>query len=149
MSWQAELCASMKRSPNRTNWELMADPWRGNEELMLTTIMKYVAIAALLAGIFWHPTTNLRSYLDFVVAAASTFVLVQAINLRKYWWMAVFGAIFVLFNPILPIVFSFGTMVALQIVTAAIFAISVQMLKTNHRLTIASITGDSTRTESL
>ena len=111
--------------------------------------MKYVAIAVLLAGIFWHPTTNLRSYLDFVVAAASIFVLIQAINLRKYWWMAVFGAIFVLFNPILTIVFSFGTMVVLQIVAAAVFAVSVQMLKTTHRLTIASITGDSTRTESL
>jgi hypothetical protein len=116
---------------------------------MLTTIMKYAAISVPPAGIFWHPTTNLRSYLDFVVAAASIFVLVQAINLRKYWWMAVFSAIFVLFNPILPIVFSFGTMVPLQIVTATVFAVSVQMLKTTHRLTVASITGDRTRTESL
>jgi hypothetical protein len=116
---------------------------------MLTTVMKYFAIAVLLAGIFWQPTTNLRSYLDFVVAAAAIFVLVQAINLRKYWWMAVFVAIFFLFNPILPIVFSFGTMVALQIVTAAVFAASVQMLKTNHRLTIASITEATPRTESV
>lgn len=116
---------------------------------MLTIIMKYAAIVTLLAGMFWQPAPNLRSYLDFVVAAGAVFALVQAINLRKYWWVAGFSAVIFLFNPIRPIAFSFATAVAMQIVTAAIFAVSLQMLRTSPRLTIASITEANPRTESL
>ena len=116
---------------------------------MLTTIMKYVAIATLLAGLFWKFVPNARTYLDFVVAAGAVFVLVQAVNLRKYWWVAGFVAITFLFNPIRPIELSFGTTVALQILTAAVFAVSLQLLKTSPRLTIASITEANPRTESL
>src|SRR5436190_17746547 len=116
---------------------------------MLTTTMKYVAIGALLAGMFWQMAPNLRSYLDFVVAAGAVFVLVQAANLHKYWWGAVFVAVVCLFNPIRPIAFSFGTLMTLQIMTAAVFAVSLQMLKTSPRLKIASITAANPETESL
>lgn len=116
---------------------------------MLTTIMKYVAIATLVAGLFWRFVPGARTYLDLLVAAGALFVLVQAISLRKYWWVAGFGAITLLFNPIRPLEFSFGTMVALQIFTAAVFAVSLQLLKTSPRLTIASITEANPRTESL
>jgi hypothetical protein len=116
---------------------------------MLTSIMKCAAIVALLAGMFWQPSPNLRSYLDFVVAAGAAFVLVQAIQLRKFWWAAVFAVVIVLFNPIQSIAFSFAFMLALQILTAAVFAVSLQVLKTSPRLTIDSITEANPRTESL
>jgi uncharacterized protein DUF6804 len=116
---------------------------------MLTTIMKYVAIATLLAGLFWQFVPNARIYLDLLVAAGAVFVLVQAISLRKYWWVVGFGAITLLFNPIRPLELSFRTMVALQVLTAAVFAVSLQLLKTSPRLTIASITEANPRTESL
>lgn len=116
---------------------------------MLTTIMKYVAITTLLAGLFWKFMPNARTYLDFVVAAGAVFVLVQALNLRKYWWVAGFGVVILLFNPIRPIELSFGTTVVLQILTAAVFAVSLQLLKTRPRLTIASITEANPSTESL
>lgn len=55
---------------------------------MLTTIMKYVAIATLLVGMFWwRIPANLRTYLDFAITAGAVFVLVQAVSLRKYWWV--------------------------------------------------------------
>ncbi len=116
---------------------------------ILTTIMKCAAIVALLAGMFWQPSPNLRSYLDFVVAAGAGFVLVQAIHVRKFWWATAFAVVIVLFNPIQSIAFSFGFMLALQILTAAVFAVSLQLLKTSPRLTIASITEANPRTESL
>jgi Family of unknown function (DUF6804) len=116
---------------------------------MLTTIMKYVAIATLLAGLFWRFVPNARTYLDFLVAAGAVFVLVQAIRLHKYWWVAGFSAVILLFNPIRHLEFSFGTTVVLQILTAAVFAVSLQLLKTSPRLTIASITEANPRTESL
>ncbi len=116
---------------------------------MLTGIMKCAAIVALLVGMFWQPSPNLRSYLDFVVAAGAAFALVQAINLRKYWWAVGFVAVIFLFNPIWPIGFSFAFTVAVQIVTAVVFAVSLQILKTNPRLTIDSITQANPRTEAL
>jgi hypothetical protein len=111
--------------------------------------MKYVAISALLAGMLWQMAPNLRSYLDFVVTAGAVFLLVQAANLHKYWWVAAFVAVIGLFNPIRPIAFSFGTLMILQIMTAAVFAVSLQILKTSPRLTIASITEANPKTESL
>ena len=116
---------------------------------MLTTIMKYVAIVTLLAGMFWQLSPSPRSYFNFVIAAAAVFVLVQAINLHKYWWVAALVAVICLFNPIVPIGFSFKAMVILQIMTAAVFAVSLQLLKTVPRLTIASIIETRAETESL
>ena len=43
----------------------------------------------------------------------------------------------------------FRTTVALQILTAVVFAVSLQLLKTSPRMTIASITETNPRTESL
>lgn len=116
---------------------------------MLTTTMKYVAISALLASMFWQVAPNLRSYLDFVVAAGAVFVLVQAVTLRKYWWTAAFAVVLCLFNPLRPVTFSFGTLMTLQIMTAAVFAVSLQMVRTRPRLTVASITEANPKTESL
>src|SRR6185369_1598328 len=106
---------------------------------MLTTIMKYAAIVTLLVGMFWQLTPSPRSYLNFVIAAAAVFVLVQAVNLRKYGWVAAFVAIVCLFNP----------MMILQIMTVAVFAVSLQLLKTAPKLTIASIIETNPKTESL
>src|ERR1044071_2290110 len=114
---------------------------------MLTTTMKYIAIGALLASMFWQMAPNLRSDLDFVVAAGAVFVLVQAVNLHKYWWVAVFAVVLCLFNPIRPVAFSFGTLMTLQIMTAAVFAVSLQMLRTRPRLSIASITEANPKSE--
>jgi len=116
---------------------------------MLTTIMKYVAIAALLTVIFWHLPSNPRSYFDFVIAAAAVFVLVQAVQLRKYAWTAAFLLVGCVFNPIQPVAFSFGMLVALQIGAAAVFAVSLVALRTSPRMTIASVIDSNPRTESL
>ena len=53
---------------------------------MPATIMKYIAVATLVVGVVWHLTPNLRSYLDFVVAAAAVFVSVQAIFASTCGW---------------------------------------------------------------
>jgi hypothetical protein len=111
--------------------------------------MKYVAIVMLLVGLFWQLTPSPRSYLNFVIAAAAVFVLVQAVNLRTYGWVAAFAAIVCLFNPVVPLGISFKAMMILQIMTAAVFAVSLQLLKTVPRLTIASIIETNPETESL
>jgi Family of unknown function (DUF6804) len=117
--------------------------------MMLTTIMKYAAILTLLVGSFWQMPANLRSYLDFVISGAAVFVVVQAIYLRKYVWAAAFLSIAFVFNPIQPLGFSFAVLVALQVMSAALFAVSLQLVRTNPRMTIASITETNPETESL
>jgi hypothetical protein len=116
---------------------------------MLTTIMKYVAIATLLMGMFWRLPPNLRSYLDFVITAAAVFVLVQAVHFRKYAWAVAFLVMACVFNPVQPIGFSFSVLVALQVISATLFAVSLIALRTNPRMTIASIIQANPRTESL
>jgi hypothetical protein len=116
---------------------------------MFTTIMKYIAILTLLATMFWEMTPNLQSYPDFIIATAAVFVLVQAVSLRKYWWMAAFVTILLLFNPIRSVELPFRTMIALQILTAALFAVSLHMLKSHPRMTTASITEARPKTEPL
>jgi hypothetical protein len=116
---------------------------------MLTTIMKYVAIATLLTGIFWRLAPNLRSYLDFVITAAAVFVLLQAVNFRKYAWAAIFVLVACIFNPVQPIGFSFSVLVALQVISATLFAVSLVALRTAPRMTIASIIQANPRTQSL
>src|SRR5439155_27250719 len=86
---------------------------RRNEDLMLTTIMKYVAIATLLVGMFWwRIPANMRTYLDFAITAGAVFVLVQALNLRKYCWVAGFVGITCHFNQIQKIGFSCDNLVS-------------------------------------
>jgi hypothetical protein len=116
---------------------------------MLTTIMKYVAIATLLTGMFWHLPPNPRSYLDFVITAAAVFVLVQAVQFRKYAWAAVFLVLACVFNPVQPIEFTLSVLVGLQVISAALFAVSLVALRPNPRMTIVSIIQANPRTESL
>jgi Family of unknown function (DUF6804) len=116
---------------------------------MLTTIMKYVAISALLLGIVWEIPVNPRGYLDFVIAAGAVFVLVQAVKLRKYFWVAAFVAVAGVFNPLRPMSFSSSILVALQIMSAALFAVSLHVLQAKPRMTIASITETNPQTEAL
>ena len=116
---------------------------------MITTIMKWAAIAALVIGIFWRMSFDHLGYLNFVITIGAVLVVAQASGLRKYWWAVVFVAIACIFNPILPIDFSFKATVGLQIMSAAIFASSLQFLHTEPKMTIASITEANPKTESL
>jgi len=116
---------------------------------MLTTVMKYVAIATLVTGMFWRLPPNLRSYLDFVITAAAVFVLVQAVSFRKYAWAAIFVLVACVFNPVQPIGFSFSALLALQVISATLFGVSLVAVRTSPRMTIASIIQANPRTESL
>jgi|SRR6185312_6475069 hypothetical protein len=116
---------------------------------MFTTTMKWAAVAALVIGIFWRMSFDHLSYLNFAITLAAALVVVQAASLRQYWWVVSFVAIACLFNPILPIEFSSTIMVGLQVISAAIFAVSLIFLHTTPTMTIDSITGANPKTESL
>jgi hypothetical protein len=106
---------------------------------MLTTFMKWVASAALLGSLLL-PVPGYHAVLQFLIAAGAAVVVFQAATMGEYRWMVAFGVVACLFNPIVPIGFSAAATIVLNTITLLLFALSLKLLKTPPRLSIASIT---------
>jgi hypothetical protein len=122
------------------------------ETAMLTIILKWGSIAGLLilAALTSRSLADYRTVLAaLVVFAGAIVVLVQSTNRGKYLWATAFLAVGVLFNPVLPIMLPRNTFVTLDLVSLALFAVSIAALKRIPRLSIASITDPTPGSESL
>ncbi|MEN6603122.1 MAG: DUF6804 family protein [Bryobacteraceae bacterium] len=70
--------------------------------------MKWVTIAGLLAAAaLWTHLTPYEVVVRFMVAASSILVMFQAFQSRRYAFGIVFGALVLLYNPVVP-VFNFS-----------------------------------------
>ena len=116
---------------------------------MLTKMMKWVSIAALLLAMLLRSSVSYRIALEFVVCVAALLVVVQAVRAGKYFWAAGFLAIAVLFNPAVQIVLSRKMFVGVELVCIAAFLVSLAVLKTKPILSIPSITNRTPGSESL
>lgn len=116
---------------------------------MLTKVIKWTAIAALLGGVLVSSFPDLEVVLQFVVAAAALVVLTQAATMRRYVWAALFLLVALLFNPVLPIPFPIYVSRLVQGLTLSLFFFSVQLLKPQPKLSIASITDRMPGSEAL
>ena len=116
---------------------------------MLTILMKGMAGAALLGSLLLPVSPGFRTALLCLVAAGAVAGLVQAVVLGEYRWVVAFGVVACLFNPILPIGLPSGVTMILNTITFLLFGLSLQLLKTSPRLTIASITDRMPGSESL
>jgi Family of unknown function (DUF6804) len=116
---------------------------------MLTKIMKWIAIAALLLALFWHPFAESRKLLQLAVLAGAVAVLVQAVRAGKYVWIGLFVAVACIFNPIRPISFSPSVFLFVNATALVLFMVSLRGLETRPRLSIASITDRTPGSESL
>lgn len=76
---------------------------------MLTRIMRWVSMPVLLVAVFSIPSASYQLMLDIFVGVTAVLAATQAFRARKYIWTAGFAAIAVLFNPIVPFVFSRNT----------------------------------------
>lgn len=118
---------------------------------MLTKIMKWVSMAALLlAAMFWRSAANYQFLLNLVVCLGASVVVVQAARAKEYAWAVGFVAIALLFNPIV-LAFRLSGQLNLLLVLACIapFAVSLAALKTHPLLSIPSITDRNPGSESL
>jgi flagellar biosynthesis protein FlhB len=116
---------------------------------LLTKIIKWSAIAALIGGGFWYSVFSYRLLSEFVIAAAAAVVLTQAARMRQYIWMSLFLLVACLFNPVVPVPFSgyiFGIVSAFAVL---LFFFSIELLKPKRRLSMASITHRVPGNESL
>jgi hypothetical protein len=116
---------------------------------MLTKIMKWVSVAALLLGVFGRSSANFQLVMEAVVCVTALLVITQAARMGKYFWAAGFLLIAVLFNPVVPVELSARLFFLLDLSCLAAFLISLAALKTRPVLSILSITGRRARIESL
>lgn len=116
---------------------------------MLTRVVKWSAMAALIGGLYSRSLPNVGLVLQFAIVAAAVVVLTQAATMRRFVWMALFVVVVCLFNPVFPVpsssyIFAIATAFALLL-----FFFSVELLQLKPRLSIASITDRMPGSESL
>lgn len=121
---------------------------------MLTKLMKWIAIAALLGSLLVPPLLGRYAVgyhvgLLILIPAAATVVIFQAASMREYRWVAAFGVLACLFNPVVPLWFSAAPTLVVNTLALILFALSLKLLKTPPRLSIASITDRMPGSESL
>ena len=116
---------------------------------MLTKIMKWVSIAALLLAVLRLPIGGYQVLFEVVVCLSGLLVATQAVRAGKYLWATGFVAIAVLFNPVVPLALARRTFLWLDVVCLMTFLISLAALKTRAKLSIPSITGRTPGSESL
>lgn len=107
---------------------------------MFTKIMKWVAIAALIAGALSQSLPNIGRAFEFLVVAAAVVVLTQAATMHRYVWMTLFMAIACLFNPVVP--FAFSTYIFRMVSSFAVLAFffSLELLHPKPSLSMALTT---------
>ena len=111
---------------------------------------EWLAIAALLTLIvLWRSSDSWTLVAAFLVCAAAVVEMVQAARVRRAGWILVFLAITVLFNPLVPMVFSRGVYLTLYLGCLAAFLLSFRMTLPAARLSMASITDRTPGSESL
>src|SRR4029077_1484111 len=100
---------------------------------MLTKVIKWSAIAALIGGAIFRSAPGYALLLRFVVVAASIVVLTQAATVRRYVWMILFLVVAGLFNPVFPV--SFSSYISSIVSTFALFLFffSLELLKPESR----------------
>lgn len=115
---------------------------------MLTKIIKWSAIVALIGGGFWYSVSSFRLMSQFVVVAAAAIVLTQAARMRRYVWMTLFLLVVCLFNPVVPVPFSTYMLGIVSAFAVLLFFFSLELLQPKRRLSMASIAGRMPGSES-
>jgi hypothetical protein len=118
---------------------------------MHARVMKWLSVATLLLTVlFWKSAKHFRLELDLVVSAAAAVVAAQALEAKKYYWVAGFFAIALTFNPLLPVFRPAGT-TALSIVVFSIipFVMALVELRPLPLMSIPSITDRNPGSRSL
>jgi hypothetical protein len=88
----------------------------------------FVPVALLLAALLPLPY-GYYQFLRIAIAIAAGFIAYSAFGDGKQGWAVTFGAICVLFNPIVPIYLSKGIWAPIDIVGALVFLAGWRMIK--------------------
>ncbi len=116
---------------------------------MLTRIMKWLSVTALLLGLLLRSSAAYQVVLQFVVCVSALVVVAQAGRAGKYLWAVAFTAIAVFFNPILSVALSHKQFLWLDWTSVVLFLLSLAVLKPIPVLSVPSITDPTPGSESL
>lgn len=100
---------------------------------MLTSIMKWVSIVALLLSAFWRSSADYTVVLQLAVCAGAILVVWEAYRTARYLWAIGFAAIAMLFNPIQPLELSLAKFLWLDLICVVAFACSLAVFKAKSR----------------
>lgn len=117
---------------------------------MLTTIMKWTSLVALIgAPFFWRPAGGYAIVLQFVICLSAILVALQAARSGKQLWAIAFAGLAVLFNPVVTVPVSQSVFLWINGLCFTMFLASVKFLKTAPKLSMPSITYPGPRSQSL
>jgi hypothetical protein len=116
---------------------------------MLTKIMKWVSLVALVLALIWRSSAGLLVAVEIMVSVGALLVVVQAMRAGKFLWGAGFVAIAVLFNPVAPIAVSRTMFLWLVWISLAAFLGSLAALKRQPVISMPSIANLKPGRESL
>jgi len=116
---------------------------------VFTKLMKVVCVAALMLMAFWQASAGAEIVLDILICVGAMTVATQAVARPKYVWTAGFVLIAVLFNPVVPVVFSRNIFFVLDLTCLLAFLISIEALKNQRVLSVPSVTNRTPGSESL
>jgi len=110
---------------------------------MLTRIMKLAAVVALawLLVALWRSSANYGTiWAASVIFAAGIVAFSQAVREKSYGWAAMFIGVVALFNPVWPVMLARNVFLGLDAACILVFLVSLSLLKTLPRLSLASVT---------
>jgi hypothetical protein len=116
---------------------------------MLTKIMKWIAIVALLLAVLRLPITDYRVLLGIVVCVSGLLIALQSIYDGRHYWAAGFFVLAILFNPVVPLGLPRLASAGLDWVCLAVFLASLVVLKQTPISSAPSITNPLPPSESL
>jgi hypothetical protein len=120
------------------------------EVFMLTKIMKWVSILALIGAMFfWTPASNYAVLLQFVICGSAVLVAIEAARSGKHLWACAFGGVALLFNPLLIFTFFHSALPWVSVLCSSMFLASLVFLKTVPTPSILSIAYPGQRSQSL
>ena len=116
---------------------------------MLTTIMKWASLLALIGALFFWRAGGYAIMLQFVICLSAILVALQAARSGKQLWAMAFAGLAVLFNPVVIIPVPQSVFLWINVLCFSMFLASVKFLRTPPRLSIPSITYPGPRSQSL
>jgi hypothetical protein len=100
---------------------------------ILTKAMKCVSIAVLGPALLGFPTANFQIVLKAVVCVTAFLALTKAARKSRYAWASGFGAIALLFNPVVPVALPHGTLLWVNGLCLITFLVSLTALDRQAR----------------
>jgi len=107
---------------------------------MLTKILKWAAIGALLVAILRLPISDYQIFLGIVVCVAGVLIGLQSIQDHRFSWASGFLLMAILFNPVKPLPLSQKMFLWLDWLCLAVFLASLFVLKQKPISSAPSIT---------